>query len=69
MTLYIVHRTTPGYAREDEGGSEVVGAYTDEHVAKNVAVLTYGTVQAVEVDHIYPGIRSRAKEFGIVLPD
>lgn len=68
-TLYVVHCIRSGYAREDEGHSEVIGVYTDDAVAKNVALLMAAEVRPIELDHIYYGIREKAQEFGIVLPD
>ena len=66
-TLYSVHRPTPGYAREDEGGSEVVGVYTDREVARRVAILCHGRWDEVTLDYVWPGIKARAGEFGFEL--
>jgi len=65
--VFVVHRTRGGYAREDAPTSDVLGVYTDKEVARKVAILGYGEWMEVEVDYIYPGIKSAAPEFGFKL--
>ena len=67
MKLFVVHATRVGYAREDADESVVVGAYTDEEVARKVALLSFAKYIEVEVDYIPPGIKKAAPEFGVKL--
>ena len=67
MKLYAVHRTREGYAREDAHTSDVIGIYTDQEVARRVAVISYGQWQEVEVDYIPPGIKADATAYGVTL--
>ena len=41
-TLYVVHGTRGGFAREDSQQSHVIGVYTDETVATRVARVAGG---------------------------
>jgi len=66
-TLYVVHSTTGGFAREDAAQSTVEGAYTDEAVARKVAALVGGWVATVTLNKIAPGYLNAAQEMGILL--
>ncbi len=65
-TLYVVHGTRGGFAREDSQQSHVEGAYTDPAVAHKVAAISGGKVAEVVVDRIYPGYVATAQEMGIL---
>ena len=67
MKVYVVHRTREGYSRGDALDSDVLGVYTDQEVARKVAILGYGKWMEVEIDYIYPGIKAAAPEFGMTL--
>jgi hypothetical protein len=67
--LHIVHKTVGGFTREDRDDSHIVGVYTDEDVAKKVAIASHAQVASIELDHIPPGYRSFAKELGMKFPD
>ena len=67
MKVFVVHRTRPGYAREDASTSDVIGVYTDKEVARKVALLGHGRYDEVEMDYIFPGIKAAAPEFGMTL--
>ena len=67
MKVYVVHRNRSGYAREDAPTSDVVGVFTDQEVARKVAMLSYGRYDEMEADYIMPGIKAAALEFGMVL--
>lgn len=64
-TLYVVHGTIGGYAREDDARSTVYGVYTDPTAAKKVATVTHGQVETVELDYVAPGYVNSAAELGI----
>ena len=63
-TLYVVHGTRGGFAREDSQQSHVVGVYTDETVATRVARIASGRVDTVTLDHVAPGYLASAREMG-----
>lgn len=67
MKVFVVHRTREGYSRGDALSSDVLGVYTDEEVARKVALLGYGRYDEVEVNYIFPGIKAAAPEFGMTL--
>ena len=67
MKVFVVHRTVSGYAREDASSSDVVGVYTDQEVARKVALLGRGKWTEVEVDYIMPYFINTAPEFGMTL--
>jgi hypothetical protein len=67
MKVYVVHRNRGGYAREDAAESDVVGVYTDQEVARKVALISYGRYEEMEVDYVFPGIKAAASEFGFSL--
>ena len=67
MKVFVVHRTSDGFSRSDTSSSDVLGVYTDKEVARKVALLSYGKYVEVEVDYIFPGIKSAAPEFGLTL--
>lgn len=65
-TLYVVHGTIGGYAREDALQSSIQGVYDNKVTAKRVASLTHSTVSEVEFNRVSPTIKAMAKEiFGI----
>lgn len=63
-TLYVVHSTAGGFAREDASQSCVEGAYTDPAVARKVAAISGGKVAEVVVDAVPPGYVATAQEMG-----
>ena len=63
-TLYVVHGTRGGFAREDSQQSHVIGVYTDETVATRVARIAGGQVDTVTLDHVAPGYLASAREMG-----
>lgn len=63
-TLYVVHSTAGGFAREDASQSQVEGAYTDIAVARKVAAISGGRVDTVTLDHVAPGYLASAREMG-----
>jgi hypothetical protein len=63
-TLYVVHGTRGGFVREDNQQSQVIGVYTDETVAAQVARIAGGRVDTVALDHVAPGYLASARELG-----
>lgn len=65
--IHIVIGSVGGFCREDPSSSYVIGAYTDEELAKKVKMVSgYGsTIQSIEIDKLTPGILERFKAFGV----
>lgn len=55
-TVYVVHGTASGYAREDPLVSSVAGVYTTREIAQKVAIVTHGTISAVTLDEVSAGL-------------
>ena len=67
MKVYVVHTTRSGYAREDPPSSDVVGVYSNKETAITVSRVCGGRYKEIEMDHIHPGHRNAANEFGFKL--
>ena len=48
-------------------GDIVVGVYTDEDLARKIAVLSYGEYDEFELDSIPVGVKNAAPKFGMTL--
>ncbi len=67
MKLFVVSCVCYGYDNRSVGPAMAVGAYSDEEVAKKIALLSNGYVTEIEVDTVLPGIKERADAFGVKL--
>lgn len=67
MILHIVTGMAGGFCREDPSSPYVIGAYTDEELAKKVKMVSgYGSqLHQIEVDRLSPGIIEAFKAFGV----
>ena len=63
MKVYVVHRTCRSYVRDDAMESDVVGVYTDQQIARKVALVSRGRYKEIEVDYVFPDIKAAASEF------
>lgn len=68
VTLYVVASTTGGYAREDAAEPYVGGVFTDEKVAKKVAMVSHAKVFPVVLDQVGAGYIETMQAMGIKLP-
>lgn len=66
--LYVVASTTGGYAREDAAEPHVCGVFTDENVAKKVAMVGHGKVFTMPLDQVGAGYIETMRAMGIKLP-
>lgn len=63
-TLYVVARTSGGFAKEDPSVVDIVAALTHEQNAKTLAMIAHGKVHPIEVNHIPLGYLEDAKALG-----
>lgn len=65
--IHIVLGSVGGFCREDPPTSYVIGAYTDEELAKKVKMVSgYGSsIHSIEIDKLTPGILEAFKVFGV----
>ena len=64
-TLYVVTKQIGGFAREDAPESNIVGCYTDQGVARNVALATSSKVVPVELNTMSAGLLSSFSQLGL----
>ncbi len=65
ITLYVVASTIGGYAREDASEASITGIFTDEALAKKVAMASHSKVFPVPLNQIPPGIEQNMKELSM----
>lgn len=65
--LFAVLHTCGGYAREDAGHAEICGLFTDETVAKKVAMVCSGRVVPVLLNDIKPGYAQTLEALSVKL--
>lgn len=66
-TLFAVLYTCGGFAREDAGHAEIAGLFTDETVAKKVAMACSGRVSPVVLNDIKPGYAEHLEALSVKL--
>lgn len=66
-TMYIVTKLIGGYAREDAPGISVVGCFTDEDVARKIALATSGKVAPVALNTLSAGLIASLEQLGLKL--
>ncbi|OZB34665.1 MAG: hypothetical protein B7X51_01355 [Pseudomonas sp. 34-62-33] len=66
-TIFIVTKLIGGYAREDAPGVSVVGCFTDEDVARKVALATSGKVAPVALNNLSAGLIASLEQLGLKL--
>ena len=66
-TMFIVTKLIGGYAREDAPGVSVVGCFTDEDVARKVALATSGKVAPVALNTLSAGLIASLAQLGLCL--
>ena len=67
MTIFVVHNTIGGYAREDAEQSNIVGVFTDETMAKTLARILGANCTEVTLNEVPKGYLSFARELGVKL--
>ena len=55
VPLYVVVYMVGGWSRDCSDTAEVAGVYTDEDLAKKVAIACRGEVRTVDLNKIKPG--------------
>lgn len=69
VTVHAVLTLRAGFAREDAPSAQLLGAYTQEPVARLVARCLHGEVVPVVLDQVPAGVYGIARELGLALPE